>query len=64
MMHFLCYKYLNRVLHIQVTISVSAMAVRYNKYTNRGTCGVIVIIIANGHDDTSSNPRWGWLHFT
>ena len=26
--------------------------------------GVMVIIIGNGHDDSSSNPRQDWLHFT
>ena len=25
---------------------------------------VMVIIIGNGHGDTSSNPGWDWLHFT
>ena len=27
-------------------------------------CGVMVIVVEIGHDDTSSNPGWGWLHFT
>ena len=25
--------------------------------------GVMVIIVGNGHGDTSSNPRRDWLHF-
>ena len=29
-----------------------------------GACGVMVIIVENGHDDTSSNSGQGWLHFT
>ena len=29
-----------------------------------GTCGVMVIIVGNGHGDTSSNPGLDWLHFT
>ena len=29
-----------------------------------GACGVMVIIVGNGHGDTSSNPGWDWLHFT
>ena len=29
-----------------------------------GDCGVMVIIVGNGHGDTSSNPGWVWLHFT
>ena len=26
--------------------------------------GVIVIVVANGHSDMSSNPGRDWLHFT
>ena len=26
--------------------------------------GVMVIVVGNGHGDTSSNPGRGWLHFT
>ena len=29
-----------------------------------GACGVMVIVIENGHSDTSSNPGRDWLHFT
>ena len=29
-----------------------------------GACGVMSIIVGNGHGDTSSNPRRDWLHFT
>ena len=29
-----------------------------------GAHGVMVIVIGNGHSDTSSNPGWDWLHFT
>ena len=29
-----------------------------------GARGVMVIIVGNGHEDTSSNPGWDWLHFT
>ena len=27
-------------------------------------CGVMVIIVGNGHGDMSSNPGRDWLHFT
>ena len=30
----------------------------------RGACGVMVIVVGNGHGDTSSNPGQDWLHFT
>ena len=34
-------------------------------YTNRGgVCSVMVIIIGNGHSDSSSNFGLGCLHFT
>ena len=29
-----------------------------------GALGVIVIVVGNGHGDTSSNPGRDWLHFT
>ena len=29
-----------------------------------GDCGVMVIIVGNGHGDMSSNPGQDWLHFT
>ena len=29
-----------------------------------GARGVMVIVIGNGHDDTSSIPGRDWLHFT
>ena len=29
-----------------------------------GARGVMVIVVGNGHSDTSPNPGWDWLHFT
>ena len=29
-----------------------------------GAYGVMVIVVGNGHGNTSSNPRRDWLHFT
>ena len=29
-----------------------------------GACGVMVIVVGNGHGDTRWNPRGDWLHFT
>ena len=31
---------------------------------NIGARGVMVIVVGNGHGDTSSNPGRDWLHFT
>ena len=28
-----------------------------------GGCGVMAIVVGNGHGNTSSNPGCGWLHF-
>ena len=36
----------------------------YNAYNVGGPCSVMVIVLGNGHDDTSSNPGWDWLHLT
>ena len=30
---------------------------------NGGAHGVMVIVVGNGHGDTSSNPGRDWLHF-
>ena len=36
-----------------------------NWYTYIGDArGVMVIVVGNGHGDTSSNPGRDWLHFT
>ena len=35
-----------------------------NKDKCGGALGVMVIVVGNGHDDTSSNPWRDWLHFT
>ena len=35
----------------------------YNEHSG-GACGVMVIVVGNGHGDTSSNPGRDWLHFT
>ena len=31
---------------------------------NTNTRGVVVIVVENGHGDTSSNPGLDWLHFS
>ena len=33
-------------------------------YVQGGARGVMVIVVGNGHGDTSSNPWRDWLHFT
>ena len=33
------------------------------KKDNVDGCGIMVIIVGNGHGDRSSNPRQDWLHF-
>ena len=33
-------------------------------YDNGGARGEMVIVVGNGHGDTSSNLRQDWLHFT
>ena len=32
--------------------------------TEGGARGIVVIVVGNGHGDTSSNPGRDWLHFT
>ena len=33
-------------------------------YSIGGAHGEMVIVVGNGHGDSSSNPRRDWLHFT
>ena len=41
------------------------MILKVLKYSlSVAACGVMVIIVGNGHGDASSNPEQGWLHFT
>ena len=35
-----------------------------SRYHVGGVRGVMVIVIGNGHGDTSSNPGRGWLDFS
>ena len=37
---------------------------RKNAPLKGGARGVMVTVVGNGHDDTSSNPGRDWLHFT
>ena len=48
---------------------LSFYCVQYQYITGVDACGggargVMVIVIGNGHGDTSSNPGQDWLHFT
>ena len=36
---------------------------RRSSYKIGGARGVMVIVVENGHGDTSSNPGWDWLQF-
>ena len=38
--------------------------IKINKLIQGGARGVMVIVVGNGHGDTSSNPGRDWLHFT
>ena len=31
---------------------------------NKTECGIMVIVVGNGHGNTSSNPGRDWSHFT
>ena len=35
-----------------------------NPWCIGGARGVMVIVVGNGHDDSSSNPGRDWLYFT
>ena len=42
------------------TLSITIMLL----YVIGGACGVMVIVVGNGHGNTSSNPGRDQLHFT
>ena len=50
------------VSYVQILDENSCVLIR----TNTSGCarGVVVIVVGNGHGNTSSNPGWDWLHFT
>ena len=35
-----------------------------SRQLHKSARGVMVIVVGNGHGDTSSNPGQDWLHFT
>ena len=45
------------------TPNLSQRVPEYNDYDNGGARGIVVIVVGNGHGDTSSNPGRDWLHF-
>ena len=45
-------------------IKTSVQSVNIFVYIYLIISGVMVILAGNGHDDTSSNSGWDWLHFT
>ena len=49
--------------NINVYILYTTIFNYYVEY-NIDTRGVMVIVVGNGHGDTSSNPGRDWLHFT
>ena len=40
------------------------MQIKLLLFDRGGARGVMVIVVGNGHGDTSSNPGPDWLHFT
>ena len=37
---------------------------KMKKGKNEGVHGIMINVVRNGHGDSSSNPEWGYLHFT
>ena len=60
----------NRTSHIQiikrVTPKKNGLTIEWSYLIKLwgGARGVMVIVVGNGHGDTSSNPGRFWLHFT
>ena len=45
-------------------IDLVAKGLGINHIVSGGARGVMVIVVGNGHGDTSSNPGQDWFHFT
>ena len=62
---FSCKYVINKIcLYIYIYIFDIYIKIRSNVwYASGGARGVMVIVIENGHGDTSSNPGRDWLHF-
>ena len=53
------------IIPIKVTfVANKGIYTKWNVVFIGGARGVMVIVVGNGHGDTSSNPGRGWLHFT
>ena len=56
--------------HVHKNVNINEQWMRFpnllgwNDPRHTGVRGVMVIVVGNGHGDTSSNPGWNWLHFT
>ena len=53
------------VTYVEDQSVVSGWSVKVlDAHINIYACGVMVIVVGNGHGDISSNPGPDWLHFT
>ena len=50
--------------HLRISTKCVYKSYIFNAIKQGGACGVMVIIVGNGHDHMSSNPGRDWLHFT
>ena len=59
-----CFRFFFRLftqVHLLIDGSVKG---QYITQVEGGARGIMVIVVGNGHRNTSSNLGWGWLHFT
>ena len=49
--------------HIHIILILKKIIIKFLECKG-GARGVMVIVVGNGHGDTSSNPGRDWLHFT
>ena len=54
----------DQTIYIQKMSTTVVNVLRWSYFRSGGARGVMVIIVGNGQDDTSSNPGQDWLHFT
>ena len=60
-----CHDYIDQSwFNFLETFLIYTYCLLYVMFFPGGACGVMVIVVGNGHGDTSSNPGGEWLHFT
>ena len=62
-LYVITYSASNTYINSWLLIIFSSLFLAHIYHIIGGARGVMVIVVGNGHGDTSSNPEWDWLNF-